>query len=280
MTSASPAALLLLLACTSVLQPADTFRLAIMQATKGEAEKFAPLVPFLQKHGVTATLVGMKSYQDAAQKFAAGEADGMFSGSGVAGTLIIKGLATPCVRPVGADGTSTYWATILAKAGTPAVTDGKIFDGKKVLCCALASSGEFYLKSLVRAGGANPQILIAANHGAAITALDKGQADYAVVKNRVWDKEKAKYPALAEVGQDTGENPDNTLMISAKADPALAARIRDALLGLASSDGAEAAAVKDSLKVARFIVTTEADFGHNLKLLAAAGVTKDFAFAP
>jgi ABC-type phosphate/phosphonate transport system substrate-binding protein len=264
----------------STVQAADGFRLAIMQATKGEAEKYAPLVPYLKLHGVEATLVGMKSYQDAAQKFAAGEADGMFSGSGVAGTLIIKGLATPCVRPVGADGNSTYWATVVAKAGTPAVTDGKAFDGRKVLCCALASSGEFYLKSLVNAGGAKPEILIAANHGAAIAALDKGQADYAVVKNRVWDKEKSKYPGLAEVGKDTGENPDNTLMISGKADAAVAAKVREALLALEKADAPESKAAKDSLKVVRFILTTEADFSHNLKMLAAAGVTKDFTFAP
>jgi ABC-type phosphate/phosphonate transport system substrate-binding protein len=272
--------LLALLSMASAAQAADGFRLAIMQATKGEAEKYAPLVPYLKMHGVDATLVGMKNYQEAAQKFAAGEADGMFSGSGVAGTLIIKGLASPCVRPVGADGNSTYWATIVAKAGTPAIADGKAFDGKKVICCALASSGEFFLKSLVNAGGAKPEILIAPNHGAALAALDKGQADFAVVKNRVWDKEKAKYPGLAEVGKDSGENPDSTLIISAKAEAAVAAKVRDALLGLEKSETAEAKALKESLKAVRFIATTEADFAHNLKLLAGAGVTKEFAFAP
>jgi ABC-type phosphate/phosphonate transport system substrate-binding protein len=279
MTNTLRRAILASLAVCS-LSAADNFRLAIMQATKGEAEKYAPLVPYLKLHGIDATLVGLKNYQDAAQKFSAGEADGMFSGSGVAGTLIIKGLATPSVRPVGADGNSTYWATIIAKAGTAPVTDGKAFDGKKVLCCALASAGEFYLKSLIHAGDAKPEILIAANHGAALAGLAKDQADYAVVKNRVWDKEKAKYPGLAEVGKDDGANPDNTLVVSIKADQAVAGKVRDALLALEKADSPEAKAARESLKVVRFIPTTAEDFAHNLKMLAAAGVTKDFQFAP
>ena len=99
---------------------------------------------------------------------------------------------------------------------------------------------------------------------AALAALDKGQADFAVVKNRVWDKEKSKYAGLAEVGKDLGENPDNTLMVSAKADQAIAAKVRDALLAIEADTSAEAKAVKDSLKLAKFIPTGADAFTHSL----------------
>jgi ABC-type phosphate/phosphonate transport system substrate-binding protein len=257
---------------------AEPFRLAIMQATKGEAEKYAPLVPYLKSKGVEASLVGMKSYQDAATKFSAGEADAMFSGSGVAAGLLMKGLAQPSVRPVNAEGISTYWATIVAKTGTPAVTDPKALDGKKVLTCALASSGEIYLRSLTRSVGVKPEILIAPSHGAALAALDKGQADFAVVKNRVWDKEKSKYAGLVEVGKDLGENPDNTLMVNAKADQAIAAKVRDALLAIETDTSAEAMAVKDSLKLAKFIPTGADAFTHSLEILQKAGADKGWTF--
>jgi ABC-type phosphate/phosphonate transport system substrate-binding protein len=268
-----------ILLCVAVTAgAAEPFRLAIMQATKGEAEKYTPLVPYLKTKGVEASLVGMKTYQDAAAKFAAGEADAMFSGSGVAAGLILKGLAQPSVRPENAEGISTYWATIVAKAGTAAVADPKALDGKKVLTCALASSGEIYLRALTRSAGAKPEILIAPSHGAALAALDKGQADYAVVKNRVWDKEKAKYAGLAEVGKDTGENPDNVLMVSVKADQAVATRVCEALLALAADESAEAKAVKESLKLAKFIATAPAAFAHSLEILQKAGADKDWAF--
>jgi ABC-type phosphate/phosphonate transport system substrate-binding protein len=269
---------LIALALASAVSAAEPFRLAIMQATKGEAEKYAPLVPYLKLKGVEASLVGMKSYQDAAAKFSAGEADAMFSGSGVAAGLILKGLAQPSVRPENAEGISTYWATIVAKAGTAAVTDPKVLDGKKVLTCALASSGEIYLRALTRSAGVKPEILIAPSHGAALAALDKGQADYAVVKNRVWDKEKAKYAGLAEVGKDVGENPDTVLMISGKADQTVADAVRAALLSLEADASPEAKAVKESLKLARFIPTGADAYSHSLEILQKAGADKDWAF--
>ena len=47
----------------------------------------------------------------------------------------------------------------------------------------------------------------AASHLIAINAVQSGAADYAVVKNMVWDP--AKFPGLALVGEDMGENPNN-----------------------------------------------------------------------
>lgn len=259
---------------------ADPFKLVIMQDEKGAAQKYAPLADYLKTKGVEVTLVGAPDYVKAAQMFAAGEADGMFSGSGVAGTMIIKNLATPVVRPVSKDGNSTYWAVVIAPKGAAKFTgSADYFAGKKVLFTSLASSGEIYFHSLPGANAVKATLMKASSHGAAIDALSKSVADVAIVKNRVWDKEKAKYPNLILVGEDNGENPDNTLIISKKANADTVKKVTMALLDLKGDSSAGANAVRDSLDIKEYITTTNADFKHNLELLKKAGIDASFKFA-
>lgn len=260
---------------------AEQFRIAIMQDQAGVAQSFKPLLAYLATKGIEASFVSAKDYPSAAGMFSNGEVDSMFSGSGVAGAMFIKELAVPLVRPVGKDGNSTYWAVVIAPKGSPKFS-GSIdyFKGKKVLLTALASSGEFYFRSLAGAAQSNATLLKAASHGAAIDALDhKGQADAAIVKNRVWDKMKGKYPNLMLVGQDKGENPDNTLIVSKKVSSGLAEKVSGALLAVNEDASPEAAAVKSSMEIQGFLKTTPKDFAHTMSLLKKAGVTKSFNFA-
>jgi ABC-type phosphate/phosphonate transport system substrate-binding protein len=163
---------------------ADTFKLVIMQNEKGEAQKFAPLADYLKTKGVEVSMVGAPDFVKAAQMFAAGEADGMFSGASVAGTLLIKNLATPLVRPVTKEGNSTYWEVVIAPTGAAKFTgSADYFAGKKVIFTGLASA-EFFYHSLPGANATKATLLKAASHGAAIDALSKGVADVAIVKNR------------------------------------------------------------------------------------------------
>jgi ABC-type phosphate/phosphonate transport system substrate-binding protein len=257
---------------------AADLRIAIMQAQAGEARKFQPLLDHLAKKGIPASFVTAPDYRAAADLFAAGKVDGMFSGSGIAATMIIKGLADPLVRPVGTDGISTYAAVVVAPRGSPRF-DGAAgyFDGKRVIFSPLASAGEFYFRSL---GASKPAaILKAASHGAAIDALARGQADVAVVKNHVWARSQASFPTLAAVGNDAGENPDGTLIVSKTADPAAVQRLGATLLALEADGSAEARAARDALKIRGFVPTGVKDFGHTLEMLRRAGVTKEFAFA-
>lgn len=256
---------------------AANLKIAIMQAQAGEARTFQPLLDYFAKKGVSASFVTAQDYPAAAELFAKGAVDGMFSGSGIAGTMIIKDLARPLVRPVSAAGISTYSAVVIAPKGSPKFTgNAGYFDGKRVIFSALASAGEFYFHSV---GSSKPaQILKAASHGAAIDALSRGQADIAVVKNRIWEKEKDKYGTLEQVGGDVGENPDNTLIVWKQLDAATAKKVADILLGVRDDPAPEATAVKDALKITGFIPTTEKDFKHTLELLKRAGVTKDFGF--
>jgi ABC-type phosphate/phosphonate transport system substrate-binding protein len=259
---------------------AEQFRIAIMQDQTGAAQKFQPLLDYLKKTGIDATFIATKDYPGAAAMFAAGEADAMFSGSGIAGTMIIKGLAVPLVRPMGKDGHSTYWAVVVAPKGSPKFTGSADYlKGKKVILTALASAGEFYYRSLPGAVQANATLLKAASHGAAIDALDKGQADVAIVKNRVWDKSKGKYPNLTKVGEDKGENPDGALIVSVRVPQETAAKISAALIGVKDDASPEAEVIRNSLEIQGYIKTTPKDFDHTLVLLKKAGVTKAFNFA-
>lgn len=264
----------------SITVQAEQFKLVIMQDEKGAAQKYAPLANYLKTQGVDVVLVGAPDYVKAAQMFAAGEADGMFSGSGVAGIMLVKGLANPVVRPVGKDGNSTYWAVVIAPTGAAKFTGtSDYFAGKKVMTTSLASAGEIYFHSLPGAKSVKATIMKSASHGAAIDALSKGVADVAIVKNRVWDKEKSKYPNLAMVGEDNGANPDSTLIVSKKAKADTVKKVSSALLGLKGDSSPGANAVRDSLSVNEYIVTTTADFKHTLELLKMAGVDASFQFA-
>jgi ABC-type phosphate/phosphonate transport system substrate-binding protein len=248
-----------------------------MQAQAGDAKKYQPLLDYLAKKGLPASFVTANTYPAAADMFAKGQVDAMFSGSGIAGAMMIKEVAEPLVRPVGQDGNSTYSAAVIVKKGGEKFTGtNEYFAGKRVIYTSLASSGEFYFRSL--GAPKAKELMQAASHGAALDALSRGQADVAIVKNRVWEKEKGKYADLEQVGKDSGENPDNTLIVSKKFSKASADKLAAILLGLGSDSSAEATAVKDSLKISKFIKTTPADFKSTLALLKKAGVTKSFAF--
>lgn len=90
---------------------------------------------------------------------------------------------------------------------------------------------------------------------------------------------KLKCPDLVQVGQDDGENPDNTLIVSFKTDKDVVAKVKELLLDIGDDKSKEALAVRMSLKAEKFIPTTKEDFSHTLKLLGRAGVTKDFYFS-
>lgn len=269
--------------CFSALAPSDGyagFRICLMQEQKGAAAKFRPLLNYLNKNGVKASFVAAKTYPQAAKLFADGKVDGMFSGSGIAGCMIIKDLAYPVVRPVSNGGWSTYWAVVLAPKGSPRFTqDAAYFDNKRVIFCGLASSGEFFYEAVKGDQKINAKTLKAASHGAAIDALDRGAADIAIVKNRVWDGQKGKYDGIDRVGEDSGENPNMVLIVSKKANPEIVARISAILLGLNNDPSPAAQAVKKKLGITGFIKTTGNDFKFTLPLLKKAGVDESFDFS-
>ena len=259
---------------------ADQLNLAIMEDMSGAAKKYAPLIGYLKNKGIEVTLIEVPAYTVAAQTFASGKVDAMFSGSGIAGTMIIKGVANPVVRPLDKEGISTYSATIVAPKGSPKFTgSADYFKGKKVIFASLASAGEFYFYSIPNIASVNAIKLPVPSHGYALEALSHGGGEVAIVKNRVWDKMKDKYLQLEAVGEDKGENPDNTLIVSVKTNKDTITKLAQALLTLKDDNSPQAQSVRDQMNIQGYIKTTSADFKHTFELLKKAGVDQSFNFA-
>jgi len=279
--------LALTIATASAALAADTLQFVIMSSEdpKKEGPKYAALAEYLKAGSPAIADIQLrvaKDYPEAARLFQSGEVEGMFSGSFVAGIFIKKGVAAPIARPVLNNGATTYKAYIIAKEGTKRFSGIGDFRGKKVAYTLLASSGEAFVRSLLPAGE-KPENLFtpvpAATHQIAINAVQSGAADYAVVKNMVWDP--AKFPGLALVGEDKGENPNNTLIMSSAAAGKYGEDVKRQLLKLESDAGASAVEVKKLFGVKAFIATTEADFAHTFEIFEQAHInakTFDFAF--
>jgi ABC-type phosphate/phosphonate transport system substrate-binding protein len=253
---------------------AEVFKIGIMQPQRNDAAKFQPLLAFFKKANVDVKFVEFLDFGEAAHQFSVGGVDAMFAASGVAAIMMIKELADPLVRPVYAEGWSTYWTTIIAKQGSPEMTDAASYlKGKRIAGTSLASSGEFYIKSIL---GPTAEFKKTRSHVAALDALSAGMVDIAIVKNRVWDATKEKYKKLALVGQDKGEHPNETLIVSRKVKKETSDKIKSLLVAIGKDNSAEAEAVKKNLKAKEFVETTEKDFAHTMSLVKGAGVTKDF----
>jgi ABC-type phosphate/phosphonate transport system substrate-binding protein len=279
--------LALTLGMASASLAADTLNFVIMSSEdpKKEGPKYAALAAYLKtgSPGIADIQLRVaKDYPEAAKLFQGGEVEGMFSGSFVAGIFIKKEVARPIARPVLANGATTYKAVVIAKEGTKPFTGIGDFRGKKVAYTLLASSGEAFVRALLPAGEKPESVYTpvpAASHLIAINAVQSGAADYAVVKNMVWDP--AKFPGLALVGEDKGENPNNTLIMSNAAAGKHGEDIKRLLLKLESDSGAPAMEVKKLFGIKGFIPTTSADFSHTFDIFEKAHIdarTFNFSF--
>lgn len=278
--------LALVLAGASAALAAETLQFVIMSSEdpKKEGPKYAALAEYLKSGvpGVTDIQLRVaKDYPEAAKLFQNSEVDGMFSGSFVAGIFIKKGVARPIARPVLSNGATTYKAYVIAKEGTPRFAGIGDFRGKRVAYTLLASSGEVFVRALLPAGEKPEAVYTpvpAASHLIAINAVQGGAADYAVVKNMVWDP--AKFPGLALVGEDQGENPNNTLILSNAAADRHGDAIKRQLLKLEADPGVQAAEVKRLFGIKAFVPTAVADFVHTFEILEKAHIdAKTFAFS-
>jgi ABC-type phosphate/phosphonate transport system substrate-binding protein len=264
---------------TQGLAQASHFTIAIMQDEKDAAQKYKALEAYLAHKGIQLSFVETPSYSAAAAMFAEGKADAMFSGSAIAGIFIMKEIATPLVRPLSKDNISTYHAIVLGPKGSPKFSGhADYFKGKKVAFTALASSGEVYFQSIPYIKLAQADVLKLPSHGTCIDALSKGAVNFAIVKNRVWERHKKEYPRIEVVGEDAEENPDDTLIVSLKADAGVASKVSTALLELKTETSPEAKSARDHMEIKGFIKTTTVDFKHTMELLHKAGVSKSFNF--
>lgn len=279
--------LAILILCPSIVPAADALHFVIMSSEdpKKEGPKYTALAEYL-KAGLASDgeirLRVAKDYPEAARLFRDGEVDGMFSGSFVAAVFIKKQVARPIVRPELASGETTYKAYVIAKKGTKPFAGIEDFRGKKVAYTPLASSGEVFVRGLLGPGEKPESVFTpvpATSHLIALNAVTSGAADYAVVKNLVWDP--GAFPGLALVGEDEGENPNMTLIMTLDASARHGETILNQLLRLGSDAGAQAAQVRKLFGIRAFVRTSNADFAHTFSVIEKAHIeakTFDFSF--
>ena len=280
------AAILVLVGASTVFA-AESLHFVIMSPAdaKQEGPKYEALSAYLR--GANPLLGDIKlriakNYPEAARLFAAGDVEGMFSGSFVASVFIARGVAEPVARPVAENGSTTYRTSIVAKKGAAPFSGVADFKGKRVAYCLLAAAGEVFVRSLLGTEEKPESIFTPVpvdSHLAALEAVRSGAADYAVIKNKVFVQ--GQYPELIEVGSNAGEHPDNTLILSNAAFEKVGALISRALLGLEGDTSEKAKAVKQAFGCKGFIATTRIDFIPTFTLLRKARIepkTFDFVF--
>lgn len=255
---------------------AETLRLGITQDKFGEASNYGSLIQYFSKAKIKIEAVGFADYGSAARRFCNGELDLIFVGSGVAAVMIKKKNGYPLLRPVHPEGWSTYRAVILAPKDFKSSNDlAKILKNRSIAAAALASSGEFFVRSIL---GSKARIFLTSSHASAIGRLAGGRVDFAVVKNRVWDRSKSKYPNVKKIGEDKGRNPNSTLLVSHRTDKKLVAGVKRLLLDLGQDNSKLAQKVKSDLRVIRYIPTTPKDFEDTFSIIEKAGALKKFNF--
>jgi len=250
-----------------------------------ELPKYEALSAYLQEADPRLGAISLsvaKNYAEAARLFKSGDVEGMFSGSFVAAVFIGKGLARPVARPLRADGTSTYRASIVAREGARAFGSLADFKGKRVAACPLATAGEVFLRALLDPGQKPESVYVPVpveSHQQALEAVMSGAADYAIVKSTIFAPEG--YPGLTVVGMQAAGNPDNTLIMTPRVFDKFGPAVSKALFGLAADTGERARAVKQAFGCAGFIATNGTDFALTFSIMRRAGVdpkTFDFAF--
>ena len=207
-----------------------------------------------------------KNYPDAVRLFQSGEVDGMFSGSFVVSIFIKKELAVPLVRPVLMNCVSTYKALIITQKGNVYnVIDDLV--GKKVAYCKFASSGEIFGRALAKGQEPNEffTLIIVKRHGIGINAVASVQADFAIIKNLVFDNNAPENVIV--VGGDGAEKPNMTLIVTKQIDKEFGKKISESLLKIEYDNSEIALNVKKIFKIKGFTKISEADFAHTFNNL-------------
>ncbi|OHD18799.1 MAG: hypothetical protein A2086_03235 [Spirochaetes bacterium GWD1_27_9] len=258
------------------------FVIMASQDPKIEMPKYLALSNFLKnniKEIETIDLQVANDYKHAVELFKNGKADGIISGSFVAAILIKKGLAFPVARPIDNKGNSTYRALIIAKKGTKKFNDIEDFRGKKIAYTSLASSGEIFVRSLLKGKPIENFYtpVIVKKHQIALNAVSSGEADFAVVKNLIWEQDK--YQDLIIIGEDFEENPNDTIILTEKIYKKYGDEILTSLLLLEKDNSVLAKDLKEKMGIKGYLKTTIENFSHTYLIIKNAKIIpKDFDF--
>ncbi len=242
--------------------------------------RFRPLGEYLSKAvGVPVQFMILSRYGNILERFASERMDGAFFGS-FTGALAIERLGVvPLARPVNLDGSSTYHAHLFVRrdSGIRRVEDMR---GKRMAFVDRATTAGyvFPLAWLREKGVRAPErffgeAYFTGSHDAAIRAVLDRKADVGAAKHSMYDRVRAEDPRVDRellVLAESPPVPSNGLCVRATLPAELQAKLRGALLGLASDP--MGVAVLMQLGALRFTETTAADYQPVLDLAAQAGI--------
>ena len=242
--------------------------------------RFEPLERWLStRAGVPIRFTSLPHYGSVLEGLEAGRLDGAFLGSFAAAVAIDRLGAIPVARPVGLDGASTYRGALFVRRDSGLGAAAQLRGKRMVFVDRATTAGwVFPLAWLREHGVAAPdgffaETWFAGSHDAAIEAVLERKADAGAAKSDVLDQMRAADPRVDHellVLASSPPYPSSALVLRADVDPAIADRLRKALLELDRAPGG--GEVLAPLRAVRFVETTAADYRPVRELAARAGV--------
>jgi len=217
-----------------------------------------------------------RSYQYTGEKFESGQVNAFLGGSFLSYILCVRELAVPLVLGEQPDGASTYHSVLLTRRNTPYNGIESVKD-RRVTYVTEASSGEFYARKFF-SGKAPTSIgdttyIPSKSHELSVRYLQVGRADFAFVKNLVWEEIKERYPDLQVVDEDDGENPNNIFLVSKAVYATHGEDLKRVLTELHTDPDPMAQQVLTTLNLRRFIAADfPGIFDHTAQLVKDAGI--------
>jgi phosphonate transport system substrate-binding protein len=242
--------------------------------------RFEPLAEWLSKSaGVPVRFTSLPHYGSVLDGLEAGRLDGALLGSFAAAVAIERMGAVPVARPVGLDGASTYRGVLFVRRDSGLTTAAQLRGKRMVFVDRATTAGwVFPLAWLRERGVPSPEGFFseswfAGSHDAAIAAVLDRKADVGAAKSNVLDEARAADPRVDRELLVLGSSPpypSNAFVLRGDVDPAVAARLREALLGLEKAPGGPEVLAR--LRALRFVETAPADYRPVHELAARAGV--------
>lgn len=247
-----------------------------------QKKRYQPLQEYLSAAcGAPVSFKLLDNYQLIFSELTERRVDGAFFGSMNGAIAQLKGGVEILALPVDLQGVSTYTGVLFTRAGSGVTVDPRTWKGKRIaLVNKVTTAGYLYPLSLLRRFGytGDPasffgSMSFTGSHDAAILAVFKGEADLGACKDSVYDEQVRLHPeigrALAVLGESAAV-PSNGLGVRPDLEPARKAKLREALLGMNTTEDGQRALRQFGAQ--RFIPTTVRDYNPVFVMASEAGV--------
>jgi len=218
-------------------------------------------------------------YSAICSKFRMKDIDAAFVGSLSYIVSHHKAGIVPLVRPVWADGSSTYTGYLLVRKSS-LIKNIEDMKGKRLVLVDMeTTAGYIYPLFYFKTHGINnisnyfSKVFFAGSHDAAVWSLHTGEADVAFAKNHIVNEMMRRFPELNDEISILSESfavPSNALVVRADMDTVLKKKLMTALLELDKTP--EGRKVLKSFGAKRFIKTEDSDYKNLYEMIKKVGI--------